>query len=89
MPGVNYGHWQDIGPLQEGVFYLYASTSPRAHEGLLEGDPELNMHRLDFPAAPSGARLYARAVSPHAIDLCAILNPDELDGDTVTRLVLN
>ena len=76
-PGTNYGEWKALGPLQSGVFYLYATSSPRAHSGLQEGDPELKMHRLEFPAAPAGARVCARAVAPHVIELSAVLESDD------------
>ena len=36
---------------------------------LPEGHPELKKHRLDFPAAPANARLFARAVGPHLLEL--------------------
>lgn len=87
-PSTNYGHWHDLGPLQQGVFNLYASTSPRSHQGLAEGDPELRMHRLDFPAAMPGARLFARAVAPDAVQLATAADSAAIDEETLTRMVL-
>lgn len=87
-PGVSYQMWHEIGPLQQGVFNLFASTSPRAHQGLPEGDPELKKHRLDFPAAPMGAKLFARAVAPHTVELTASPETPAQDKLTVMQLVL-
>lgn len=70
--GTAYQQWHELGPLQDFVFNLFATTSPRAHNNMAEGDPELTKHRLDFPADTSGSKLFARAVSPDALELtCA------------------
>ena len=69
VPGATYGAWHELGPLQQGVFNLFVTNSRRAHTGLPEGHPELKKHRLDFPAAPANARLFARAVGPHLLEL--------------------
>lgn len=69
VPGATYGAWHELGPLQQGVFNLFVTNSRRAHTGLQEGHPELKKHRLDFPAAPANARLFARAVGPHLLEL--------------------
>lgn len=69
FPGAPYGEWHELGPLQQGVFNLFVTNSRRAHIGLTEGHPELKKHRLDFPAAPANARLFARAVGPHLLEL--------------------
>ena len=69
VPGAPYGAWHELGPLQQGVFNLFVTNSRRAHTGLQEGHPELKKHRLDFPAAPANARLFARAVGPHLLEL--------------------
>lgn len=78
-PQAAYGKWQELGPLQQGVFNLYTTQSPRAHS-LKEGDAELRKHRLDFPAAAPGARLYACAAKPHVLELVTALNTDELQA---------
>ena len=70
-PNVAYGEWRELGALQQGVFSLFVTASPRAHNGLPEGDPELRKHRLDFPAAQPGARVFARAAKPHLLELAA------------------
>ncbi len=87
-PNVAYGEWRDLGPLQEGVFSMYASSSPRAHNGLSEGDVELKKHRLDFPAAPVGSRLFARAVKPHLLQLAAAPDTSALEDTAVTEFAL-
>lgn len=87
-PGAAYGQWHELGALQQGVFNLIATMSPRAHQGLPEGGPELTKHRLDFPAASAGARLFARAVSPHMLELVPALDLETLDDSLVMRLKL-
>ncbi len=87
-PSICYGEWKVLGPLQSGVFYLYATTSPRAHIGLQEGDPELEMHRLEFPAAAAGAKVHARAVAPHLMELSAFVESDDPSELDVRRIEL-
>lgn len=88
-PSASYGHWHELGALQEGVFNLYTSLSPRAHSGLQDGDAELIKHRLDFPAAPVGSRLFVRACSPHEIELVAALEmPTDDDALVMQKLLL-
>lgn len=84
LPGVTYGAWHELGPLQQGVFNLFVTNSRRAHTGLQEGHPELKKHRLDFPAAPANARLFARAIKPHVLELAAAPAIDDLEGVVVT-----
>ncbi len=87
-PGAAYQHWHELGPLQQGVFNLYASSSPRSHHGLPEGDPELKMFRLDFPAAPFGARLFARATTPNTLEMATAMDINRLEESTITSMVL-
>ena len=87
-PNIAYGEWRELGPLQQGVFSMYASSSPRAHSGLSEGDVELKKHRLDFPAAPAGSRVFARAIKPHLLELAAAPDIDALEGAAVTTFSL-
>ena len=87
-PNMAYGEWRELGPLQQGVFGMYVSSSPRAHGGLSEGDVELKKHRLDFPAAPVGARLFARAVKPHLLELAAAPDMADLEDTAVTTFRL-
>ena len=86
MPNVTYGAWQELGLLQQGVFSMYVSSSP--HSGLSEGDVELKKHRLPFDAAPVGARLFARAVKPHLLELAAAANTADLEDAVVTTFNL-
>lgn len=87
-PGAAYRHWHELGPLQQGVFNLYASSSPRSHHGLPEGDAELKMFRLDFPAALPGARLFARAITPNTLELATGVDSSDLEDATVTTMTL-
>jgi hypothetical protein len=88
LQGATYNQWHELGPLQQGVFNLFATTSPRARNDLPEGHPELKKHRLDFPAAPAGSKLFVRAVSPHVVELAAAPDISALDCSAVTKFVL-
>ncbi|WP_188630737.1 hypothetical protein [Oceanisphaera marina] len=68
-PDSGYQQWHELGPIQQGVFYLYHSNSSRTAIGLKKGDPELKMQRLDLHEANEGAKLYARATAPNQIEL--------------------
>ena len=67
------------------MFNLYTTLSPRAHQGLADGDAELTKHRLEFSAAPVGSRLYVRACGPHEIELSAALVTPVDNGGTVAQ----
>ena len=79
-PQASYGEWQELGPLQQGVFNLYTTKSPRA-QSLKEGDIELRKHRLDFPDAEPNSRLYVRAIKPNRLELTTALAKDALKGE--------
>ena len=89
-PGANYGEWREIGPLQQDTFHLYATASPRAHgsASLALGDPELKKYPLFFPAAPVGARLFAKPIDPHTLEVAASLElaalGESLDTQTLS-----
>lgn len=83
-PDTLYGEWVELGALQQGVFNLFATTSPRAHTGMGEGEPELRKYRQDFPAAAQGSRLFARASAPNTLELAAAPHANALT-DTVVR----
>jgi len=68
-PDSGYQQWQELGPIQQGVFYLYYSNSPRTALGLKKGDTELKAQRLDLHEASGDAKLYARAIAPNQIEL--------------------
>jgi hypothetical protein len=88
LPDATYGEWHDLGPLQNGVFNLFASASPRAHTGLAEGDPELKKHRREFPAAPVGARLFGKALGPGKLALCPALDKGGMDEHLISEFIL-
>ncbi|MEF3193956.1 MAG: hypothetical protein K6346_07065, partial [Halothiobacillaceae bacterium] len=79
--GAAYRQWHELGPLQEGVFNLIYTTSPRAHNAMAEGDPELTKNRQEFHAAPVGARLFARAIAPNAVELAWAKDLSELQNE--------
>ena len=89
VPGVTYRQWHEIGMLQQGVFNLLTTASPRARTGLVEGDAELSRQRLDFPAAPPGAKLYARAIKPDVLELAAALDQAGLEDGPAIQLNLH
>jgi len=86
--GAPYQKWQELGPLQHGTFNLFATISPRARQGLAEGHPELKKHRLDFSAAPAGAKLFARAVAPNTLEIAAAEDQSAIQTSTIKRFEL-
>lgn len=85
-PDSEYQQWCELGPIQQGVFYLYYSNSPRSARGLKKGDPELKMQRLDLHEAKGGDRLYARIMAPNQIELA--IEVDGLRLETVASQAL-
>lgn len=88
VPNIAYGEWQELGPLQQGAFNLYFSSSPRAHTGLSEGSSELKKHGLSFPAAAPGARLFARAMKPDLLELSAALDAAAIEDASSISFLL-
>ena len=80
QPNAPYGEWVELGPLQQGIFNLYSSRSPRAKQ-MRAGDAELRKQRLDFPAASKGAKLFARPTAPNEIAVAA--------ADTISNIDVN
>jgi hypothetical protein len=68
-PDTPYQAWRELGPVSDGAFNLYFTASPRARLGMLEGDAELLMERINWPEAKAGARAWARARQPWKIEL--------------------
>ncbi len=86
QPDSPYGQWQDLGLLQQGRFHLYTTASPRARSGLAEGDAELRLHALQFPAAPAGATLFARPARPGVLELACAADAAELEAEATPTL---
>jgi len=78
-PKTPYGQWVKIGKLQQGVFKLLFTASPRARSGIALGDPELRTTPIDFPTARDGDYLFARAVAPTTLELVAAADDAALD----------
>ena len=84
-PDTAYTEWQELGVLQEGVFNLYATTSPRALTGMPAGDPEIQKHRIDFPSAALEDKLFARIKSPNRIELATAASIEEIGSVNKTE----
>lgn len=85
LPNARYGEWTELGPLQEGVFSLYTSNSPRALN-LHEGDSELRKYRLSFSSALANSRVFARPTKPTQLELIAVPDLAEVES-AVPRLL--
>lgn len=89
-PESPYQQWVAIGKLQQGVFKLVFTTSPRARAGLPLGDPELRIARIDFPAAQAGDQLFARPTGPTTVELAAAPDQEALaDRSSLPRQMLD
>lgn len=82
-PSSAYQNWTQLGIMPQNVYKMCYSSSPRAKSGMMEGDPEMRNHRIDFPAAPMGSRLFARAIKPTQIELAAAQDLEELSTNAV------
>ncbi|WP_417534319.1 hypothetical protein [Marinobacterium stanieri] len=87
-PDSVYQQWYELGPIQQGVFYLYYSNSPRTAQGLKKGDPELKMQRLDLHEAKGDDRLYARTMTPNQIELAIGVEGVGLENVASQTLIL-
>ncbi len=90
--GVPYQAWVELGPVRERVFTLVHSQESRAHLGdMKEGEIGLYQKRQDFAGNTQGLRVYARAVSPHDIELCAAASAEAAENglaENVRRITL-
>ncbi|EQB2605052.1 hypothetical protein ACYHQC_004241 [Aeromonas salmonicida] len=81
--------WTMLGVMPQQVFKLCYSQSPRARGGMAEGDPELMTRRIDFPAAPLGAKIFVRALQPGIIELAAAQDESALPNNTIAHQKLD
>ncbi|BBU04608.1 hypothetical protein ACV1DN_00015 [Aeromonas allosaccharophila] len=81
--------WTMLGVMPQQVFKLCYSQSPRARGGMDEGDPELMTRRIDFPAAPLGAKIFVRAIQPGIIELAAAQDESALPNNTIAHQKLD
>ncbi|ODR87366.1 hypothetical protein [Shewanella xiamenensis] len=88
-PTSDYQQWQLLGSMPQQVFKLCYSVSPKAKVGMQEGDPELLIHRVDFPAAPPGTKLFVRAIHPCIVELAAVSEESVLESDIISSKKLD
>ncbi|WP_370560310.1 hypothetical protein [Edwardsiella tarda] len=81
--------WTLLGVMPQKVFKLCYSQSPRAKGKMDEGDPELLTQRIDFPAAPLGAKIFVRAIQPGVIELAAAQDESVLSNNTIAHQKLD
>jgi hypothetical protein len=81
--------WTFLGIMPQNVFKMCYSQSPRARGGMDEGDPELLTLRIDFPAAPPGAKLFVRAIQPGIIELAAAQDESALTNNAFSHQKLD
>ena len=86
-PDDDYHEWKEFGVIHGGVFNLYATKSPRAYQGLVDGSPELTFYPLSLPDAMPGARLFIRAKSPGLVEYAHA--EDESRLEEAIKLELN
>ncbi len=87
--GATYGQWVSVGKLQQGVFRLAFTLSTRAKTGMIKGDTELHVERIDFPAAQIGDQLFVRPVGTDSIELSAAPDEESLNGESIPRRTLD
>ena len=52
---------------------------------MAEGDPDLLTRRIDFPAAPLGAKIFVRAIQPGIIELAVAQDESALRNNTIAH----
>lgn len=65
------GDWKPLGKVRERVFILAYSQAANTVSGETKrGDLQLTEKRLEFASAEVGDQVFARAKSPHEIEIC-------------------
>lgn len=73
--------WKELGVPRDRVFNLFHSQSPKAHTGeMQEGETGLHKHRLSIVGDHQGHRVFAKAVSPHQVQVCTASSLDALQA---------
>ena len=91
MPGLHHGapyrQWFELGPQREKVFELRHTDSPEAHTGKMGKDAvTLMSRRIDLSGAIDGHRMYARAITPHGIEICTAVSLDAANAGEIGNL---
>ena len=93
MQAQPYGEWIELGRARDRVLKLVYTRSALALAGDMgEDDQDLSEHRLEFDGDVDEQRIFARAISPYAIEVCAVASADALAGlndDEVHHITLD
>lgn len=82
LQGGEYHRWYELGIPSEGVFNLYHTQSPVAHTGeMTQGTPGLFKQRIDLAGDTRGQKVFARIISPSAIELCTAVSMETVQQD--------
>ncbi|MGL5040161.1 MAG: hypothetical protein ACRC6D_08625 [Aeromonas sp.] len=88
-PTDNQEGWTLLGVMPQTVFKLCYSQSPRARGAMDAGDPELLTHRVDFPTAQPGSKVFVRAIAPSIITLAAAQDEAQLSDKMLATYTLD
>lgn len=86
-----YHEWVEVGLVREGLFALLYSSSPSAEiSELPRGHADLKEKSIKFALSPTGHRVYARVISPNAIELCCVASANDLaEADNIVEQILS
>lgn len=85
-----YNEWIDLGQSRDRVMKIaYTQSALAMGGGMSEEDQSLHQRRLEFGADTGDLRIFARAISPDTIEICAASSKDAIQaaGDEERHIV--
>jgi hypothetical protein len=85
--GSAYNQWIELGPIRDRIAYLVYTTTPRASLGTMpRGDSELIEKKLSFAGDTTGHKVFARAISPHEVEICTAASLAETSAKVLNNV---
>lgn len=85
-----YNEWNDLGQSRDRVMKIAYTQSALAMGGAMsEDDQSLHQRRLELGAGTGDLRIFARAISPDTIEICAAASKDAIQsaGDEERHII--
>jgi hypothetical protein len=87
LQGAPYRQWFELGPQRERIFELRHTDAPEAYTGAMaDGAPALRGKHLDLSGVLDTDKVYARALTPNSIDICAAASLEAAHAGQFTNL---
>jgi len=76
----NFSEWQELGPVREQIFRLVYTQNPIASSGEMPQEHiELEFKELEMPVQGPGYKVFAKALSSSAVELCTSRNREAFE----------